>query len=398
MTGLATLSPMIERQGGAVAGARHGGAPLALSRLTVTDFRCYGRARLDLDTGLDGGMVILTGPNGAGKTNLLEAVSLLTPGKGLRGARSQEIARSAGGGGWGVAAEIDPGDGVPVGLGTGVEPGGERRAVRVDGENASQADLARYLAAVWLTPQMDRLFLDGPGGRRRFFDRLVYGFDTSHAGRVLQYEKALRERSRLLREGQGDAVWLGALETQMAERGVAIAAARRELIRRLNAALVGRGGPFPVPHLALTGELEGWLDDGMKAADVEDRLIESLAGSRAADAETGGASAGPHRSDVSVTHVAKQVPAAIASTGEQKALLISIVIAQAELAVAEQGRCPVLLLDEISAHLDEDRRAHLYAALKALGGQVWMTGTDLSLFEALGGDAQFIRIEDGRIG
>jgi len=371
---------------------------MAVRRLTVTDFRCYDRARLVVEAPT----VVLTGPNGAGKTNLLEAVSLLTPGKGLRGARNADIARTGGAGGWAVAAEVGAGTGTRdgaggIGLGTGVEPGGERRTVRIDGESASQADLAAHLAAVWLTPQMDGIFQGGPGDRRRFFDRLVYAFDTSHAGRVLQYEKAMRERSRLLRDGGGDPTWLDALETQMAARGVAIAVARAELVGRLNAALVDRDGPFPIPRLAPEGEIHAWLAQGLKAADVEDRLIEALAAARGADAETGGASVGPHRADIAVTHAAKGVPAALASTGEQKALLISIVIAQAELAVAERGHCPILLLDEISAHLDPDRRAHLYAALDRLGGQVWMTGTDRSLFEAVPGPVSHLRVEDGRI-
>lgn len=369
--------------------------PPSITRLTVSDFRCYGRARLD---GLSERSIVLTGPNGAGKTNLLEAISLLTPGKGLRGARNPEIARVAGAGGWAVAAELlTEQDLAPVALGTGLEPDGERRTVRVDGETAGQADLADHLSVVWLTPQMDRLFLEGPGGRRKFFDRLVYGFDTSHAGRVLQYEKVMRERSRLLRDGNRDEAWLGALEMQMAERGVAIAAARAELVRRLNGAFEDRKTPFPQPSLELKGEVDAWLASGISAVDIEDRLISALADARDHDSESGGAAIGPHRSDIEVMHVAKAMPAALASTGEQKALLISIVLAQSALALVEQGRCPILLLDEISAHLDEARRHHLYDALADLGGQVWMTGTDRSLFDGLGSSSRHIRVENGQI-
>ena len=232
-------------------------AALSVAKLTVTGFRCYDKARLDLDSR----PVVLVGPNGAGKTNLLEAVSLLAPGRGLRRARIAEIDRCGGTGGWGVAATVRTPEGTAE-IGTGREPGGERRVVRIDGETArSQTDLARYVSAVWLTPDMDRLFREGAHARRRFLDRLVYGFDPAHAGRVAAYEQSLRERARLLKLGRADDAWLSALEEVMVERGTAITAARQDMVGRLSQALAGSGGPFPGVRVAVTGTLEDWLGE-----------------------------------------------------------------------------------------------------------------------------------------
>ncbi len=379
-------------------------AALAVRRLTLTRFRGYESARLEPDRR----PVALIGPNGAGKTNLLEAVSFLAPGRGLRGARLAEIERigSPAGSAWAVAATLDTPNGV-VEIGTGREPhepsaqrrtaDRDRRLVRIDGHPAKgQTALAEHVAVVWLTPAMDRLFLEGSGGRRRFLDRLVFGFDPAHAGRLSRYEHTLRERARLLRDGCFDAGWLGGLEDQMATTGVAVAAARREAVQRLRAACARAVGPFPGADLAVSGAVEEWLDQGPALA-AEDRLRQSLRDSRRSDSDGGGAAVGPHKSDLSVRHAAKDMPAALCSTGEQKALLIAIVLANARLLAAERGAAPILLLDEVAAHLDADRRDALFGEILALGAQAWMTGTDLSVFAPFGAEAARFHIEDARI-
>jgi len=384
--------------------AMPGQSALWLGRLALTDFRNYGRGELAVDRR----PVVLTGPNGAGKTNLLEAISFLVPGRGLRQARLSEVDRVAGGergGAWGVAATACRGDDA-VEIGTGRDPsqaadgGRERRLVKINGAFAGgPSALAEHLAVIWLTPQMDRLFLDSAGARRRFLDRLVYGFDTDHAGRLARYEHALQERSQLLRQSGPngwDAAWLGALEQQIAEGGVAVAAARRELIERLGQAVARGVGPFPQAALALDGAVEDWLAE-MPALAVEDRFREQLAVDRLRDAESGGAHCGIHRSDLRVTHLARGLPAAQCSTGEQKALLIAILLAQARLQAAASGLAPIMLLDEIAAHLDATRRRALFDELLELGAQAWLTGTDEALFAELGAQAQFFTIRDARI-
>jgi DNA replication and repair protein RecF len=374
---------------------------LWLGRLALSDFRNYGRAELVVDRR----PVVLSGPNGAGKTNLLEAISFLVPGRGLRQARLSEVDRAVGGqrgGAWGVAATVCCGDDA-VEIGTGRDPsqsadgGRERRLVKINGAFAGgPSALAEHLAVIWLTPQMDRLFLDSAGARRRFLDRLVYGVDPDHAGRLARYEHALQERSQLLRQGgpaAWDAVWLAALEQQIAEGGVAIAAARRELVERLGHAVARGVGPFPQAALALDGAVEGWLAE-MPALAVEDRVREQLAADRPRDAESGGAQCGPHRGDLGVTHLSRGLPAAQCSTGEQKALLISIVLAQARVQIDSRGRAPILLLDEVVAHLDAARRAALFEEILALDLQAWLTGTEVGLFAELGGRAQFFGVRD----
>ena len=370
---------------------------LAVHRLTVTDFRSYATARLEIDHR----PVVLTGVNGAGKTNLLEALSFLSPGRGLRRAKLSEVDRLSGdAGGWVVAARAETPLG-PVDIGTGRDmaaaPGVERRVVRIDGAPAkSQSALADYLSLAWLTPQMDRLFLDGASGRRRFYDRLVYGADPAHAGRLNGYDHALRERARLLKQGRSDNRWLAALEEQMAAGGIAIAAARQALVARLNQACDVALGPFPRAALALEGTVDRWLEE-MPALAAEDRLREALVASRRQDAESGGAAEGPHRSDIVARHVDKDMPAALCSTGEQKALLIAITLAHARVQAAESGRVPILLLDEVAAHLDEIRRAALYDEICALGAQAWLTGTDRSLFEPFAGRAQYATVADATV-
>lgn len=372
-------------------------SPLAVTRLDLTGFRCYPRLRLTVDRR----PVVLTGPNGAGKTNILEALSLLVPGGGLRRARLAEIGRQDARGidppaDWAVAAHIDTPDG-PVRLGTGIEPqaGGQRRdkrRVQIDGvAQRGQAALGRVASAVWLTPQMDRLFQEGPAARRRFLDRLVNGLDPEHAGRLAAFEKCLRQRARLLKEGRADPQWLAALEDGMARHGIAVAAARVDLLARLVAAGAQAQGRFPAARLALSGGPEAWLAEG-PALDAEDRLRAALAAGRRRDAALGGAAAGPQRSDLAVWHAASGRAAAACSTGEQKALLIAVIIANARLQAQLRGAAPLVLLDEVVAHLDPRRRADLFEEILALGVQAWMTGTDESLFAPLGARAQFFRV------
>jgi DNA replication and repair protein RecF len=373
---------------------------VAVTRLVLTDFRNYRAARLDLDPGIDREAVVVTGPNGAGKTNLLEALSLLSPGRGLRNARLGDIDRRDGAGqppatGWAVAATLATRRGA-LRIGTGRDAnGGERRLVRIDGEPArNQTLLAERLGVLWLTPAMDRLFVEGPAGRRRLMDRLVLGLDPAHAGRVARYDDALRERARLLRDGRRDAAWLAALEEIMAAEGVAVAAARREAIERLDEGCRTSAGAFPRARLSLAGTIEGWLA-AMPALAVEERFRAALAENRSSDAVAGGAGLGPHRSDLAVMHADKGIAAEAASTGEQKALLIAILLAQAELQRAVRGEPPLLLLDEVTAHLDAARREALFEVLAGLDGQAWITGTDAQLFAPLRGTAHFLAVADG---
>ncbi len=373
--------------------------PVAVRSLRLTGFRNYARQSLDLN----GRAVVLFGENGAGKTNLLEAVSLLAPGRGLRRARTADLEcrGEAGSGlsGWGVAATVATVVG-PVEIGTGSEDGAERRIVRINGASTTQASLGEYVSAVWLTPQMSQLFLEGASARRRFLDRLVYGFDPAHAGRINAYEKALRDRSKVLKDGgesgSMDARWLDALEAQIAERGVAIAAARRDLAVRLARVAMPGFGPFPGASVEVSGDIEAWLDDGSAVA-VEDRFRAALAQNRRIDGITGGASVGVHRSDLAVRHIEKDMPADQCSTGEQKALLMALVLSHARLLTAERGVTPLLLLDEVAAHLDEDRRGALFAALLDMGAQAWMTGTDARVFAPMQGMAQIFKVADAAV-
>ena len=380
--------------------AKGGAAKLGITRLTLSDFRSYGYLRLDTDPR----PVVLCGRNGAGKTNLLEALSFLAPGRGLRGARLTDIGRNASlqeaPVPWGVAAQLSTPHG-PVDLGTGLAAGGgERRTVKINGQPAKGAGaLATHLGIVWLTPAMDRLFLEGPAGRRRFLDRLVTAFDADHAGRMAAYDHAYRQRLRLLKTGSGDPAWFAALEDTMARHGVALAAGRCDLVGRLNQELAAvRVSAFPAATLALVGTVDGWLQD-MPAVDAEDAVRRSLWDERRG---ISGAGAGPHRSDLGVAmvapgHASNGQPAALCSTGEQKALLIAILFAAARLQRAKRGHAPVLLLDEIAAHLDRHRRTALFAEILSLGAQAWMTGTDMAVFQELGESAQFLAAENGEL-
>lgn len=396
-----------------------------MTRLALTDYRCYASLRLETD----GRSVVLVGPNGAGKTNLLEAISFLAPGRGLRNARLAEIDRlnrersetAHANGAWAVAATIATPDG-EIAVGTGRDPmsgskgfGGaaeddgdeserraEKRLVRLDGQPVKGASiLGEVMSVLWLTPAMDRLFVEGAAGRRRFLDRLAFGLDPAHAGRITAYEKAMRERAKLLRgprEGRGpaDPQWLTALEQAMAERAVAIAAARQETVAALNAAMMEGLGPFPTAEIAVEGETERWLAASPALA-CEERLMAALAAARSHDAETGGAGSGPHRSDLAVTHAARRMPAHLCSTGEQKALLTGIVLANLRLQARRPrangcAAVPILLLDEVAAHFDEAHRRALFAEIDALGVQAWMTGTDAALFAPLSNTAQMFRV------
>lgn len=369
----------------------------AIDRLTLTQFRSYSSLRIEAA----GQPIVLIGANGAGKTNILEAISLLVPGRGLRQAKLSEMSHDQGQGDWAVAARVTTPEG-SVDLGTGfvADASGkrEKRTVRIDGETvSSQTELARHMGIHWLTPQMDRLFIDGVSARRRFLDRLVYAWDPAHAGRIQSFEQSMRERLKLLKEhAQPDPAWLSSIEQGMAERGVAIAAARRELVARLAPPAADGMDPFPGALLALDGDLERWLDDG-PALQAEDNYRDALAADRRRDQSSGRTHSGPHRSDFIVRHALKGQPAALCSTGEQKALLIAIVLANAALRGREEGGVPVLLLDEVAAHLDETRRDALFGHLMALGAQLWLSGTEDSYFGPLKGHAQILEISNGAI-
>jgi DNA replication and repair protein RecF len=353
---------------------------LSLARLSVSNFRSYADAVIAPAPGL----VILTGENGAGKTNVLEAVSLLSPGRGLRGSLS-EIARHGGPGGFAVAAELAlPDQGAEISIGTGTTASSpERRLVRINGASASATSLAEWLSVLWLTPAMDRLFQEGASGRRRFLDRLVLALSPAHAVHASRYEAAMRARNKLLAEESPDREWLSALEARMAEHGAALTEARKTAIAALSEQLAeAPESPFARPAL----RLEGGAED-----------LGGLARSRARDAAAGRTLIGPHRTDLAVTHTAKNQPAALCSTGEQKALLLSIVLAHADLVADRSGHRPILLLDEVAAHLDPSRRAALFDRLGAGGGQVWMTGTERGLFEAISGEATWFEIADGQL-
>ncbi len=402
----------------------------AIIRLTLTDFRSHTSALIEPGAGF----VLLSGDNGAGKTNVLEAVSLLTPGRGLRGASLGEMARSAGPGGFGVAAELAPparassgafgsvrgtdlrpnweearsaeGEGLSspvneqalpptpsrsggrgsISLGTGtLATAPERRQVRINGAPASVNSLSEWLSVLWLTPAMDRLFADSAGNRRRFLDRLTLALEPGHASHAARYEAAMRARNKLLAEPEGaDASWLAALEAGMAEHGAMLGEARSRTVAALGEALANQSGDdFPRAALAL----DGW--DGTD-------LAAQLKATRGRDASAGRATVGPHRQDLAVTHVAKAQPAARSSTGEQKALLLGIVLAHAELVTSRRGAAPILLLDEVAAHLDPRRRAALFMRLEGRG-QVWMTATEPDLFSEIGAAASRFHVANGTI-
>lgn len=381
-----------------------------VNRLTLTNFRCFAHLRVDVGPQ----PVVLTGANGSGKTSVLEAVSFLAPGRGLRRVRLDEPDRwqsgtetgssgETGGTGlgqsaWAVAAQLTTSAGiVEIGTGREGEPtaGHDRRAVRIDGANQrSQTALAEVVAVTWLTPDMDRLFIEGASGRRRLLDRIVFGIDPGHADRAGAYQRALRERARLLRDGGGDAAWLGALEEMMATNGVAVAAARRDAVLRLGEMCGEPAGPFPGLDVEVDGLVEGWLAETPALA-CEDRFRTLLAAGRGADAESGATRSGPHRSDLVVRHRGTRRLAQACSTGEQKALLIALMLGGARLQAVERGALPLILLDEVTAHLDSRHRGALLDMVAEMDAQSWLTGSDPAIFRPLRDRAQFLALDSG---
>jgi DNA replication and repair protein RecF len=370
-----------------------------IRRLALTNFRNYRMASIELGAE----PVVLVGANGAGKTNLIEAISFLTPGRGLRRATLEEVAFSESDGSWAVSAEVEGALGLAT-LGTGIAPAVEdtapQRVCRIDREPVSSvAAFADHIRVIWLTPAMDRLFNEPASERRRFLDRLVLAVDAQHSSRVSALERSLRSRNRLLENPRPDLHWLDAVEHETAELAVAVAALRAETVRRLQAALAGRGtfpDGFPAAEIALQGWMEQALAD-QPAVEVEDRYRTLLKENRLRDAQAGRTLEGPHLTDLAVTYAGKDIPAAEASTGEQKALLIGLVLAHAGLVGEMTGFAPVLLLDEVVAHLDPSRRNALYDALSRLGSQVWMTGADPAAFAEIAARAQIFEITSGRI-
>lgn len=367
-----------------------------ISRLKLGNFRNYAALAADLSPGL----VVLHGENGSGKTNFLEAVSLLSPGRGMRRASYAEAARAGSTGGFAIHAVLDgPAGEVEIGTAAGGLETGEARRFRINGANArSGEDLLEWLRVVWLTPAMDALFTGPAADRRRFLDRLVLSVDPEHGRRALDYEKAMRGRNRLLSENGRDGRWFDAIEATMAETGVAIAAARAEVVRLLDSmiARLPEDGPFPKSKITLSGAIEEEIGRAA-AVDIEERMRRDLATGRERDRAAGRTLTGPHRADLLVRHLSKDMPADLCSTGEQKALLIGIVLSHARLTGETAGIAPILLLDEIAAHLDAGRRAALFSILEEIGGQTFMTGTEASLFSAIERRAQFLHVRSGSI-
>ena len=365
---------------------------MRLLRLTLTDFRNYAA----LSWRPRGQICVLAGPNGSGKTNLLEAVSLLIPGRGLRGARNTDLARHGSAGGWAVAGRFATVRG-EVDIGTGTAPDGppDRRVFRLDGAAPrSQAEIAAHIAAVWLTPQMDRLFQESASGRRRFLDRLVWALEPGHAREVAAHDAAMAQRNRLLSEGRQDQSWLAGLEDAMARHAVAATAARMALVARMNAIPPFPG--FPAARMALVCPIGDRLEASPALA-AEDWLRQGLAAARARDAAAGSAAIGAHRADMGLADARTGVSAALASTGEQKALLIGVILRHATLIADTRGFAPMLLLDEPAVHLDPDRRAALFAALTTLPAQTLITGTDTETFLPLAGQAEGLLVHGGEL-
>lgn len=349
---------------------------LAIETLALSHFRSHRATRL----AFDGRPVALVGPNGAGKTNILEAVSLLSPGRGLRRAAAEDLARKPEALGWKIAATVR-GLSATHDLETWAEPS-EPRQVRIDGKAVTQASLGRVLRVLWLVPAMDRLWIEPAEGRRRFLDRMTLSFFPEHAEQTLTYEKAMRDRNRLIRDQVSDPQWYAALEAQMAEAGRAITAHRRAALARL-AAAADPASAFPSADLVLTGP---------EGSEEPQDLAAALAEGRRRDIAAGRTLVGPHRADLVARYAAKGVPADQCSTGEQKALLISLILANARALAQDLGRAPILLLDEVAAHLDENRRAALYDEICALEAQALMTGTEAELFAALGDRGRMLRV------
>jgi DNA replication and repair protein RecF len=376
---------------------------LMVNCLTLTNFRCYSNQRLEVD----GRSVILTGANGAGKTNLLEALSFLVPGRGMRRSKLSDVGRRSSegvglGAQWAVSAKVAMGD-RNMEIGTGCEMsslfdnhgrGYDKRVIKIDGAIIkNQSELGHYISAQWLTPQMDRLFLEGSSGRRRFLDQLIYCIDPEHASPVAAYDRSVRSRNKLLREGTVHHAWLSSIEESIARHGVAISVRRLDVVKRLQAVCQKSNGAFPGSTIYMVGQVEKWLLEE-PALVIEDRLRAELRASRQRDADSGSTSVGPHRSDFRVCHGDTGMDAEICSTGEQKALLIGIILAIAKLQTLERGCTPLLLLDEIAAHLDNTRLLSLFELILEMGAQAWITGTDSKIFSPLGEAVQRFTIEN----
>jgi DNA replication and repair protein RecF len=362
-----------------------------ISRLSLTHFRNYKQARIETGARL----VVLTGDNGAGKTNALEALSLFAPGRGLRSATLDAMAQQSSSSGWGVSIQLE--NAAHIGTGVTAESPG-KRSVRINGAAAAITNLPEHLSVLWLTPAQDRLFMDAASERRRFLDRLVLALYPNHAGHVARYEHAQRERLKLLGDGRADPDWLTALEARIAEHGVAACHARLDTVSAL--APLAASSPdsrFPAADVQLQGDVEALLATGDPALAVEDALKARLVATRPTDARLGRTSFGPGRSDLVVRHQPKNQAAALCSTGEQKALLTGLILAQAQLVTQLCRRAPLLLLDEIAAHLDADRRSGLFDILDALKLPCWMTGTDAALFSSLHARAALVAVHDGQL-
>ncbi|MBV9973943.1 MAG: DNA replication/repair protein RecF [Hyphomicrobiales bacterium] len=370
-----------------------------VTRLRLTDFRSFP----ELDAEFEPMLIALCGENGVGKTNLLEALSLLAPGRGLRRAALVDMARNGGSGGFSIVAEL-VGPLGPAVLGTGIEreagASNPTRKTRLNGAPAASSSIfSEHLRVVWMTPSLDGLFNGPPGERRRFVDRLVLAVDPGHASRAAALEQALRSRNKLLEDVRPDPVWLDAVERQVAELGVAIASARRETIERLAALIAGRrehGSPFPFAELALAGETDALIVEH-NALEAEDRMRKALRDTRQRDRAAGRTLTGPQTSDLHVWHGPKGIEAARASTGEQKALLIGLVLAHAHLVAQMSGMAPLVLLDEVAAHLDPSRRNALFSVLASLGCQVFMTGADQAMFGELPESARLFHVSPGKV-
>ena len=372
---------------------------IAISNLRLVNFRCYD----DISLHLGSTAIVITGENGAGKTNILEAISFLSPTKGLRHAKLEDVTNNKNKTQiWAVSAKLN----TPYGntqIGTGLDVKNNRRIVKIDGElQKGQSILSEYCSIVWVTPQMDRLFLDGSAIRRRFLDQVIFNFEPSHLGRLNRYNKAMRERSRLLKEwgaDKADTTWLSSLETIIAETAMAIAAARLTMVERLQKACEDNhldSDIFPLPKVTVNGWVEKELEHS-PAIIVEEKFKELLKNSRPKDAIIGGSEYGTHKSDFIVFHKGHSIIADQCSTGEQKGLLMALTLAHARLIKAEKGQAPILLLDEMAAHLDENRRETLFDMCLQLGGQCWMSGTDKNIFNSLKNKADFLYIDNANL-
>ncbi len=391
---------------------------VAVVSLSLSAFRSYKHARISLEVSKP--LVVLVGANGVGKTNVLEAISYLAPGRGMRSAALADVTAKNGDhlpqndqsalDSWAVSAVLDLGK-EQIRVGTGLEktlmgePQSPRRIVRIEGENQPNSNsLGQRWSVSWLTPQMDRLFLEGPSGRRKFLDRLVVGLYPDHSRQISAYERVMRERNKLLTEhgSSADSAWLKALEARMAEHAVAAAIHRTDFAGQLAGQMQSvdehhQENLFPAADIAIDGWLEQLINCGTKAVDAEEAFRDRLKSERVVDAGAGRTTTGIHKTDLLVSHQSKNMPAELCSTGEQKALLIGLIIANARLIAAQRGAAPILLLDEITAHLDDKRRQALFNILRTLGSQCWLTGTDKNLFDDLEGHATFLEIKDGRL-